>query len=82
MLCDTADRARHGSPSGEGWRTAPAQEDAGAARCAAHARLAATPRHASEKGRRLSALSRTRSDWSAPGHVSPAAGLMDLRCRM
>jgi hypothetical protein len=22
------------------------------------------------------------SDWSAPGHVSPAAGLMDLRCRM
>jgi hypothetical protein len=25
--CDTADRVRHGSPSGEGWRTAPAQED-------------------------------------------------------
>jgi hypothetical protein len=22
------------------------------------------------------------SDWSAPGHVSPAAGLIDLRCRM
>jgi hypothetical protein len=39
----------------------------------------ATARRAPEKGRGLSALSR---DWYAPGHVSPAAGLMDLRCRM
>jgi hypothetical protein len=29
MLCDTADRARHGSPSGEEWRTAPASTTEG-----------------------------------------------------
>jgi hypothetical protein len=47
--------------------------------CAALGRLAATTRHAEETGRRLPALLRTLSGWSAPGHVSPAAGLMDLR---
>jgi hypothetical protein len=43
---------------------------------------AATSRRAPEQGRGLSALLRSRSDWTALGHVSPAAGLMDLRCRM
>jgi hypothetical protein len=38
----------------EGWRTAPAQEDAGAARCAAHfGDVAATARRAPEQGHRL-----------------------------
>jgi hypothetical protein len=59
----------------EGWRTAPAQEDAGAARCAAHfGDVAATARRAPEQGHRLSALSRTLSDWSASGIDGFAVG--------
>jgi hypothetical protein len=41
---------------------------------------AARSRRAPEKGRGLSALLRSRSDVRS-GRVSPAAGLMDFRCR-
>jgi len=58
-------------------RTAPAQEDAGAARLRGpRANCAATARRAPEKDRGLSALLRSRSDLTAPGHVAPA-----LDCR-
>jgi hypothetical protein len=92
MLCDDPRRRRSAGervrrligsgPSGEGWppgkRT---RERPGCAACTLVG-VAATTRRAPEKDRGLSALLRTRSDWSAPGHVSPAAGLMDLRCQM
>jgi hypothetical protein len=66
------------------WRTAPARRrNAGTARLRGpRANCAATSRRAPEKGRGLSVLLRSRSDWTAPRHVSPAAGLMDLRCRI
>jgi hypothetical protein len=58
-------------------RTAPAQEDAGAARLRGpRANCAATARRAPAKDRGLSALLRSRSDLTAPGHVAPA-----LDCR-
>jgi hypothetical protein len=49
--------------------------NAGAARCAAHfGDVAATARRAPEQGHRLSALSRTLSDWSASGIDGFAVG--------
>ena len=70
---ETGDWITHPRTSLQARRTAPAQEDAGAARLRGPRAIvcAATTRHAPEKGRRLSALSRTPPTGPPPAMLAP-----------